>query len=51
MKLVASFALLSLTSVAFAEEDEPTLAPDGDKKLESTAIDPRKDEESTDGKR
>ena len=52
MKLVATAALVAiLSSVAFAEEDEPTLAPAGDKKLESTAIDPRKDEESTDGKR
>jgi hypothetical protein len=40
-----------LSGTAAAELEEPTLAPDGDKKLESTAIDPRSDEESSDGKR
>ena len=49
----ASAIIAALSSVALAQapEPEPTLAPDGEQKLGSTAVDQRKEEESTDGKR
>src|SRR5687767_1232795 len=57
MQLRCATAIVALcSSVAVAEEPvekqpEPTLAPAGDATLPSTAIDERKEEESTDGKR
>lgn len=57
MKLVAVTLIAVVSASAVAEptpappQPEPTLAPDGDKKLASTAVDARKDEESTDGRR
>lgn len=39
------------TSTALAEEPEPTLAPDGDPQLQSTAKDPRTGDEDSDGTR
>jgi hypothetical protein len=52
MKLSCACAIVAvLSSAALAEEDEPTLAPAGDNKLPSTAIDERKDDEGSDGAR
>ncbi|HLL22018.1 MAG TPA: DUF3943 domain-containing protein, partial [Kofleriaceae bacterium] len=52
MKLACACTLLALGSSTLAHaDDEPTLSPNSNDELPSTAVDQRKEEERTDGKR